>query len=599
MTRLRLLTGLMLAAAQGQPWVFYNQGALVHVQSGALVHVQGGYQNNDQGANPGITNNYGTIQLVDAAGGWRGNLLNGIGAEFNTYTGSLTRLQGDYTNEGAYRAGASGYGGTIEFFGTTAQNYTNTGNATQWTHQDVLINNTAAMVDRHVIISPTAAQDMWINGTLTLQSGRIRTDGPTEVRVLNTNTAAVVRPTWPPVTAATFATLVAPDNQHQYVQGRLRRNTAAGSAYAFPVGGDQATRGIQGTVITPAQAGYVRVQFDITVQGFFSEAPYCRGGDPDVTNTYIPLDNGRWEVVFYGNGTNAHTSTTPVAGNPSSVRMFNRVVTNATVNGNCPAAGAPGDENWGNYPTDLCYVGYNQRATPPGLLNPPNNCEGSNTGWDVTRTGFNDYNQHGQNGTYYFATVWTSNNPLPSAEIRLTAVPDGQAILTAWRVPEEAEYILGYELERSIDAQNFTRIAQVDKQGRTQYTFNDQYVAPGITYFYRVAQHDVFGNVRYSNVAEATLPQKGELFTAVIQPNPILTEGTLLVNLPAEGVLSFQLYDAAGKLVAQGDWTLAADAHQLDLSPILAKVAAGIYNALVSFGGDVKTLRLIKADLSR
>lgn len=584
---------LWLAVGWAQPDVFFNQGALVHVQAGALVHVQGGYQNNDQGANDGITNNYGTIQLVDATGGWRGNLTNGSGAEFNTYPGSQTRLQGDYTNEGAYRAGTAGYGGTMEFFGTTPQNYTNTASATEWTHQDVLINNTAPIASRHVIILSTAAQDMWINGTLTLQSGRIRTDGSTEVRVLNTSLAAVVRSgSWPPATAATFSALV-PANQDQYVQGRLRRNTTAGSAYAFQVGGDPTTLGIQGVEITPAQSGYVRVQFDPTVQAPFAEAPYCRAGDTDPSNNYTPLNNGRWEVHYYGTGI---TNTTPVTGNPSSVRMFNRVVSNATSDGFCPAAGSPGDENWGNYPSDLCYVGYNQEGGGAGLLNPPANCEGSNSGWDVTRTGFAAYNE---NGSYYFATVWTSDNPLPFAEIRLTASPAGQAILTTWSLPQEAEYVLGYELYRSTDAQNFTRIAQIDKQGRTQYAFKDEYVAPGITYFYRVAQHDVFGNVRYSNTAEAMLLQKGETFTASIQPNPILTEGALLVSLPVEGPVSFQLYDAAGKLVAQNEWSLSTGTHQLDLSPILAKVAAGNYNALVTFGGEIKTLRLIKADLSR
>jgi hypothetical protein len=100
---LLVLTGLA-TALWAQPNLFFNQGALVHVQANALVYVQGGYVNNDNGPNQGVTNNYGTIQLVNTAGGWRGDLTIGTGAEFNTYQGSWVYLQGHFTNHGYYRA---------------------------------------------------------------------------------------------------------------------------------------------------------------------------------------------------------------------------------------------------------------------------------------------------------------------------------------------------------------------------------------------------------------------------------------------------------------------------------------------------------------
>jgi hypothetical protein len=215
----------------------------------------------------------------------------------------------------------------------------------------------------------------------------------------------------------------------------------------------------------------------------------------------------------------------------------------------------------------------------------------------VPRTGFNSYRL---NGTYYYATVWTANHPLPSDELRLSAAPAGQAIRLTWNITQpEAEYILGYELYRKTENGTFTRIAQIDKQGRMQYMHDDAYVAPNTRYFYQVGQHDVFGHVRYSNIVEAMLPSRGDAFSAQLQPNPITSEGSLLVNIPAEGTLAFTLYDAAGKMVAQHSWTLAAGTHQLDLTPILAQVAAGNYNAHVTFGSEVKTLRLIKLDHTR
>lgn len=591
----------LAASVWAQPNLFFNQGALVHVQANALVYVQGGYVNNDNAGNDGITDNYGTIQLVNNTGGWRGNLINGNGAEFNTYPNSWVYSQGDFSNSGAYRAGTGTYGGTIEFNGVDVQNYENTTNATEWTLHDVRINNTATnILQRHVLITNNTAtdRDMFIRNSLILMSGRIHT-GPYEVRMQNNAPTAITRQLGAPVTPAAFATLVNPQNIDQYIYGALRWNVAANQTYPFIVGGDPGVdanpdRGIQRIDVQIAAGGghYVRVRFDPTVQGTFTNPTYCRPGDPTPNYPYTPLDNGRWEVMPFAS---INSATASNDADLAGVTMYNRVVNNATLSGLCPPAGNGPDDFWGNnpgYPTDQCYVGYNQSAA--GQLTPPNNCQGSNTGFLVTRTGFNNYNP---NTTYYYATVWTQNHPLPSDELRLSAAPAGQAIRLTWNITQpEAEYILGYELYRKTENGTFTRIAQVDKQGRMQYMHDDAYVAPNTRYFYQVGQHDVFGNVRYSNIVEAILPSRGDAFSAQLQPNPITSEGSLLVNIPAEGMLAFTLYDAAGKMVAQHSWMLAAGAHQLDLAPILAQIAAGNYNAHVTFGGEVKTLRLIKLD---
>ena len=590
-----LFVSIALAAGLwAQPNLFFNQGALVYVQANALLYVQGGYVNNDvtDGATTynGVTDNYGTIQLVNGTGTWRGNLTNGTGAEFNTYPNSLVRMQGDFSNSGAYMAGTGTYGGTIEFNGVDIQTYQNTNTATAWALHDVIINNTATNINqRHVQIVATTAQDMHIRNTLNFQSGRIHT-GAHEVRVMNTSPGAVTRADGDPVIPATFDALH-PDNQDQYIYGALRWNVAAGT-YNFIVGGDPGTRGIQRIDVRVAAGGhYVRVQFDPTVQATFSNATYCRPGDPTPNYNYFPLNNGRWEVMPFS--TINHTEASDDE-DLEGVTMYNRVVSNGG-DGSCPAAGTSPDDYWPTRPTDTCYVGYNQSTT--GQLTPPNNCEGSNTGFLVPRTGFGQYNR---NGTYFYATVWTQDHPLPSDELKLQAMPNGQSIRLTWNLTmPEAEYILGYELYRRTENGTFTRIAQIDRQGRMQYTHDDAYVAPNTRYFYQVGQHDIFGNVRYSNIVEAILPARGDAFSVQIQPNPIISEGHLLVNIPAEGMLSFTLYDAAGKTVAQHSWNLTAGTHQLDLAPILARVAAGNYSAHIMHGGEVKTLRLIKVDHMR
>jgi len=589
----------LAASVWAQPNLFFNQGALVHVEANALLYVQGGYVNNNNAGNNGITNNHGTIRLVNTPGNWRGNLTIGPGAQFNTYPGSWVYLQGDFTNDGYYRAvpdGMTNYGGTIEFNGTDIQTYQNTTNVQAWTLDTVRINNTGSINDRHVRIPNGTTQDMHIRSRLHFQSGRIHTEGNTEVRMINTNTAAITRAGGAPSTGAW--TTLAPGNDDRYIYGQLRWNVAAGETYSFIVGGDPANRGIQQIDVritsaddNPNSGGhYVRVSFSSVMLGSISRPPYCRTGDNAPNRPYVPLDNGHWIVEPFNSLT--ATIPDPAYTDLAGVTMHNRVVNNPTNSSSCPATGTPGDPAFVNTRSDLCFVGINYDK-----LDPPNNCEGSNTGFTVPRTSFGSYRV---NNTYRYVTVYTDLWPLPSDELRLSAAPAGQAIRLTWNITQpEAEYILGYELYRKTENGTFTRIAQVDKQGRMQYMHDDAYVAPNTRYFYQVGQHDVFGNVRYSNIVEAILPSRGDAFSAQLQPNPITSEGSLLVNIPAEGTLAFTLYDAAGKMVAQHSWTLAAGAHQLDLTPILAQVAAGNYNAHVTFGGEVKTLRLIKLDHAR
>jgi hypothetical protein len=591
----------LAASVWAQPDLFFNQGALVHVQANALLYVQGGYVNNDNGpGNDGITENYGIIELVNRPGGWRGNLTIGTGAEFNTYPNSEVYLQGDFSNSGAYQAGTGNYGGTIEFNGEDVQNYENTPSATEWTLHDVRINNTATnILQRHVQITNNTDpnKDMFIRNSLTFLSGRIHT-GSYEVRMDNPDPNAITRQLGAPFIPPSFATLH-PNNMDQYIYGALRWYVTRGNTYPFIVGGDPGVdanpdRGLQQIDVQISNAAgsgdhYVRVSFSSNTLGSISHPPYCRTGDNAPNRTYVPLDNGHWIVEPFNSLT--ATIPDPAYTDLAGVTMHNRVVTTPN-SSSCPPTGTPGDPAFGNTRSDECFVGINYDK-----LDPPNNCQGSNTGFTVPRTGFGSYKV---NDTYRYVTVYTDLWPLPSDELRLSAAPAGQAIRLTWNITQpEAEYILGYELYRKTENGTFTRIAQIDKQGRMQYTHDDAYVAPNTRYFYQVGQHDVFGNVRYSNIVEAMLPSKGDGFSAQLQPNPITSEGSLLVNIPAEGTLAFTLYDAAGKMVAQHSWTLAAGAHQLDLAPILAQVAAGNYNAHVTFGGEVKTLRLIKLDHTR
>ncbi|MCX7651507.1 MAG: hypothetical protein N2200_01365, partial [Bacteroidia bacterium] len=117
MSRQLIKTACLLGATLwAQPDLFFNQGALVYVQSGALVYVQGGMQTNDNGANNGVLENLGEIRCVDGSGGFRGHFKISQNAEVNSRPNSWIYLQGHYHNIlGVHRSTGAGFGGTVEF----------------------------------------------------------------------------------------------------------------------------------------------------------------------------------------------------------------------------------------------------------------------------------------------------------------------------------------------------------------------------------------------------------------------------------------------------------------------------------------------------
>ncbi|MGQ9863070.1 MAG: T9SS type A sorting domain-containing protein, partial [Bacteroidia bacterium] len=351
-----------------------------------------------------------------------------------------------------------------------------------------------------------------------------------------------------------------------------------------------------------ATQGYTLVRFaqnQFPGTATFTHSIYCRSGDTRGTTDYKHLDNGSWYIQEASNITSNVLGDIPSDATRTIV-MYNRDFANGgstmgidNSTGQCLAAGSGPDDFWGTspgYPTDKCYVGITGK-----ILTSPNNCEGSSTFFGVTRTGFTSL-QLDPSHPWVFSTVNTLNSPLPSDEIKLRAMPKGSVIGLVWEVTPEREYVLGYELERSMDALTFHRIAQVDKQGRVTYTHDDAYVERGVRYFYRVAQHDALGMVRYSNIAEAILLPSSSQFSYQLYPNPTSGEAYLLVNLPQAGELGFQVYDAIGKLVLRESYTLSAGTHQLSLQEKLAPVASGNYNAFITYGGETFTTRLVKVD---
>jgi hypothetical protein len=178
-------------------------GAALTIQSGALLSVQGDVKLNGSAA----VANSGTLHI-------EGDFYNASTAATQSGTG-LTRFQNSHVNAGQ----------TQQIVCTGGANLTNTA-----AFYDVEIDNRATS-DKRLDLNGGSVE---VKNTLTFQSNnRLRTattsgtDGSAYANYLylsNTN------PTTSLVNSGASAAIT------QYIEGRLRRNIAAGSSYVFPVG---------------------------------------------------------------------------------------------------------------------------------------------------------------------------------------------------------------------------------------------------------------------------------------------------------------------------------------------------------------------------
>lgn len=241
------------------------------------------------------SNAFGNL-TVTKTGGWvsttqnvdvRNNLTISGAASAYDLSGKRMKVAGNFQNNGIYNPS----GGTVEFNGSTAQQYFNTGQL-----QDVVMNHSGPG------LTLLSHLELNTNGTLTLTAGRIITN-TFETRIFNRAPNAVTA-----------------GNNLSYVEGFLRRYLNATGAYEFPVG--LAAKGYQRATLHFAYPASPTAIDNLL--GYFTAHTVLPGplGAVDCGGTTFSsnaLNNGKW--VF-------QASNNPTSGN-YDLTLYNRNFTNA------------------------------------------------------------------------------------------------------------------------------------------------------------------------------------------------------------------------------------------------------------------------------
>jgi len=149
-----------------------------------------------------------------------------------------------------------------------------------------------------------------------------------------------------------------------------------------------------------------------------------------------------------------------------------------------------------------------------------------------------------------------------------------------WDVNNEIN-LAGYEIQRSVQGENFSTIGFVSSkqnaQAENSYSFDDE--NPALESSYRLKSIDIDGKFVYSSILNLRRVETSTPLT--IYPSPFTTQFNITYNSEVNSTLAIQLYDLYGHLVIAKDCLIYEGQNTLQFDQ-LDRLKQGIYVVIVT-----------------
>lgn len=194
------------------------------------------------------------------------------------------------------------------------------------------------------------------------------------------------------------------------------------------------------------------------------------------------------------------------------------------------------------------------------------------------------------------ATETQASTTLPVELVDFTADAGANFVTLNWTTASELNNF-GFEVLKSVDGVNFSKVGFVNGNGTTDaeidYTYADEGLAAG-TYYYKLKQIDYDGNYEYSGVVEAVVTAGG-FNLSQNYPNPFNPTTSISFDIPSKAHVELLITNTLGQVVetlvsremVPGHHSVTFDA---------GKLSSGTYFYTLKAGNQVmtKTLTVIK-----
>jgi hypothetical protein len=194
-------------------------------------------------------------------------------------------------------------------------------------------------------------------------------------------------------------------------------------------------------------------------------------------------------------------------------------------------------------------------------------------------------------------TLTDANSPLPIRFLYINANTSGRNALVKWSVEEDGLISL-YDIERSTDGQNFTRVssrnANINTSAAQTYLFTDIDAASLTDNFiyYRIRMIERSGRAGYSPVVKIKF---GEQKGIIVKPLANPFDNTLAIRIVTDKkeTARVALYDMTGRKVVERNIVVEAGTNSLLIAETAA-IASGQYLLHVDIGNNRYTEKVIK-----
>ncbi len=153
----------------------------------------------------------------------------------------------------------------------------------------------------------------------------------------------------------------------------------------------------------------------------------------------------------------------------------------------------------------------------------------------------------------------------------------------------------GFEIQRSEDAKDFSKIGWVDGHGSTtelqKYTYEDNTVSPNIKYYYRLRQQDFDGKEDYSMVRYASIKGEGTLEISDFVPNPASQNTAVNIKSDSDMEAYLEFVNMMGQVVKRGTIQINKGTHLRMFE--VNELANGTYMVVITTNGGKYTKRLM------
>lgn len=229
--------------------------------------------------------------------------------------------------------------------------------------------------------------------------------------------------------------------------------------------------------------------------------------------------------------------------------------------------------------------------------------------WVNAFVDLSDYNEAG----VYLAFVYTSSTnsgakawEIDSAYVRaegiipveltsFNAVSGQDEILLKWSTASETNN-QGFEVQRSTDETNWSKLAFVEGNGTvnstSNYSYTDKKVSDTETYFYRLKQVDMDGTFEYSSVVEVDAQTPTEFKLSQNYPNPFNPSTTIEFALPQASNVDLTVYNSIGEEVVNlVNQNMEAGFHTVNFNA--SELNSGIYVYRLQAGDFISIRKMI------